>query len=89
MYMFRLGIFLRFKGIFGIKRSLRLPIKGGARARVKGFTTFEAQAVFRRFFVSAVVNCVLDLNVRAFCILVLLCLGIPSESLETPQQSPL
>jgi hypothetical protein len=32
--------------------SLRLPIKGGARARVKGFTTFEVSAGFWRFFVS-------------------------------------
>jgi hypothetical protein len=30
------------------------------RARVKGFTTFEVRAVFRRFFVSSCVNCVLE-----------------------------
>jgi hypothetical protein len=41
MYMFTLGIFLRFEGIFGIEKSLRLPIKGGTRTCVKGFTTFE------------------------------------------------
>jgi hypothetical protein len=35
------------------------------RARVKGFTTFEAQAVFRRSFVSSYVICDFDLNVCA------------------------
>jgi hypothetical protein len=40
--MFTLGIFFEFEGVFGMQKSLRLPIKGGARARVKGFTTFEA-----------------------------------------------
>jgi hypothetical protein len=34
----------------GFKKSLRLPIKGGARARVKGFTTFEVRTGFQRFF---------------------------------------
>jgi hypothetical protein len=44
------------------KNSIRLPIKGGARARVKGFTTFEARAVFRTFFVSSsFANCTLNL----------------------------
>jgi hypothetical protein len=30
----------------GCKKSHRLPIKEGARARVKGFTTFEARTDF-------------------------------------------
>jgi allophanate hydrolase subunit 1 len=42
MYVFTLGIFLGFEGIFGMEKSLRLPIKRGARARVKGLTTFDA-----------------------------------------------
>jgi hypothetical protein len=33
--------------------SLCLPIKGAARACVKGFTTFEARTGFQRFFVSS------------------------------------
>jgi hypothetical protein len=33
------------------------------RERVKGFTTFEARAVFGRFFVTSFVNCVLDSSV--------------------------
>jgi hypothetical protein len=32
--------------------SFHLPIKWGARARVKGFTTFEASVGFWRFFIS-------------------------------------
>jgi hypothetical protein len=56
--MFTLGIFSRFEGIFGMQKSLRLPIKGGAWARVKQFTTFEASTDFRRFPVSLTfVNC--------------------------------
>jgi hypothetical protein len=53
MYMFTLGIFLRFECIFGMEKSFRLPIKGGAWAHVKGFTTFEASTGFQRFFVSS------------------------------------
>jgi hypothetical protein len=41
MYMFTLGIFLGSEGIFEMSKSLHLPIKGGVRARVKAFTTFE------------------------------------------------
>jgi hypothetical protein len=41
-----------------MQKSLRLPIKGGAWARVKQFTTFEASTDFRRFPVSLTfVNC--------------------------------
>jgi hypothetical protein len=41
-----------------MQKSLRLPIKGGAWARVKQFTTFEASTDFRRFPVSlTLVNC--------------------------------
>jgi hypothetical protein len=47
MYVFTLGIFLIFEGIFGMLKSLCLPIKGGARARVKRFTTFEASTRFQ------------------------------------------
>jgi hypothetical protein len=37
--------------------------KGGVRACVKGFTTFEARAVFGRSFVSSYVFCGFNLNV--------------------------
>jgi hypothetical protein len=58
VYVYTLGIFPRFVGIFRMKKSLRLPIKGGAWARVKGFTTFEASTDFQRFLVSlSFVNC--------------------------------
>jgi hypothetical protein len=53
-------------------KSLHLPIKGGARARVKGFRTFEAGAVFRGFFVSSYVICASDVSV---CILSSLVFG--------------
>jgi hypothetical protein len=69
----------------GCEKSLRLHIKGGVRARVKGDTTFEARAVFGIFFVSYSVNCIPDLNVRLFRISVLLCSGIPSEFSDYPQ----
>jgi hypothetical protein len=42
---------------------LRLPIKGGVRARVRGFTTFDVRAVFGRLFVFSYVTCGFDLNV--------------------------
>jgi hypothetical protein len=62
MYMLTLGICLDSRVFSECKKSLRLPIKRGARARVKGFTTFEARAVFRRFFVSSsFANCMLNL----------------------------
>jgi hypothetical protein len=51
MYMFTLGIFSRFEGNLGMQKFLRLPIKEGARARVKGFTTFEVSVGFRGFLV--------------------------------------
>jgi hypothetical protein len=40
-----------------------------------------------RFFVSYFINYIPDLNVRALCILVLLCSGIPSESSDTPHRN--
>jgi hypothetical protein len=62
------------------KKSLRLSIKGGAWARVKGFTTFEARAVFWRFFVSlSFASCTLNLVVP-----VLLCSGIPFSFSDAP-----
>jgi hypothetical protein len=42
MYVFTLGIFFELEGVFGIIKSLCLPIKGGTRARVNGFTILEA-----------------------------------------------
>jgi hypothetical protein len=65
MYIFTLGIFPRFEGIFGMYVPLS-PYKRGTRARVKGFRTFEVRAVFWRFFVSSCVICASDLNVFAF-----------------------
>jgi hypothetical protein len=53
------------------------------RARVKGFTTFEARAVLRRSFVSSYVICDFDLNVCAYS---LLCSGILSGFSDTPKQ---
>jgi hypothetical protein len=41
------------------------PYKRGARARVKGLTTFEAWVVFRRFFVS---SCIIS-EIKRGCIL--------------------
>jgi hypothetical protein len=67
----------------GCEKSLRLHIKGGVRARVKGDTTFEARAVFGIFFVSSSVNCIPDLNVRLFRISVLVCPGSP-PNFRTP-----
>jgi hypothetical protein len=50
--MFTLGIFSRFEGRLGMLKSLRLLIKGGSRAYVKGFTTFTVSSDFRGFLVS-------------------------------------
>jgi hypothetical protein len=61
--VFTLRIFFEFKDIVGMKKSLRLPIKGSVRACVRGFTTFEVRAVFGRLFVFSYVTCGFDLNV--------------------------
>jgi hypothetical protein len=46
---------------------LHLPIKGGVRACVKGFTTFEASTGFRIFFVSlSFETCVLSFATLVF-----------------------
>jgi hypothetical protein len=37
LYVFTLGIFLELEGVIGMQKSLRLPIKGGVRARVNEF----------------------------------------------------
>jgi hypothetical protein len=37
LYVFTLGIFLELEGVIEMQKSLRLPIKGGMRARVNGF----------------------------------------------------
>jgi hypothetical protein len=37
LYAFTLGIFSELEGVLGMRKSLHLPIKGGARARVNGF----------------------------------------------------
>jgi hypothetical protein len=65
---------------FGIQNSLRLPIKGGPRGRVKGFTTFEAETDFRE----TLSPCFYTLScIRSG----VLCSGTPSN-FRTPQQGP-
>jgi hypothetical protein len=50
-----------------MEKSLRLPIKGGARARVKGFTTFEMSTGFHGFIVPlSFVTCALLFTILVF-----------------------
>jgi hypothetical protein len=61
MHAFILGIFSEARGVIGMKKSLHLPIKGGARARVKRIQTFlELVLLAERFTVSLRPNLVLE-----------------------------
>jgi hypothetical protein len=61
--------------------SLRLPIKGGARARVKGFITLEICATSGRVSVSF---CIVTAPERVYYSISLSCSGIPSGFSDTP-----
>jgi hypothetical protein len=66
LYVFTLGIFLELEGLFGMQKSLHLPIKRGREGTCKQIHNFGTCAAIGRFSVSFGLNAV-SKRVKSSC----------------------